>query len=80
MAKTKKMTIKYWNSLEKGSKYRALCFVFGPHKFSAEMYADEKPDLKDGMWKLIFRKVRIPEPDERGYRFYKTVVNQTYIP
>ena len=28
MAKTKKMTLKYWDSLSEGSKKRALTYVF----------------------------------------------------
>jgi hypothetical protein len=72
----KKMTIKYWKTLSRGSKYRALCFVFGPHQCLANIYADEKPNLKDGMWKLIFKKIHIPE----DHSHYKTCVNQTYIP
>lgn len=71
----KKMTIKYWNTLSEDSKYRALCFVFGPNKFSAEMYSKEKPNLKDGMWQLIFRKIR---QTDGGY--YKTCVGNCYIP
>ena len=72
----KKMTLSYWNSLSRGSKYRALCFVFGPHQCLANIYADEKPNLKDGMWKLIFKKIHIPE----DHSHYKTCVNQTYVP
>ena len=74
--RTKKMTISYWNSLELGSRKRALSFVFGYQKFSVELYADEKPNLNDSMWRLIFSKVRIPA----DHSHYKTVVNQTYIP
>lgn len=81
MAKTTKMTLKYWNSLEEGSKRRALTYVFPLHKATVEMLITEKPDTKDNAWwKYVWKKVRVPEPDERGYRHYKTVVNHTYIP
>ena len=81
MAKTTKMTLKYWNSLDEGSKRRALTYVFPLHKATVDMLLDEKPDPKDNVWwKLVWKKVRILEPDERGYRHYKTVVNHTYIP
>jgi len=41
----------------------------------------EKPNPKDdAWWGLVWRKVRIPEADANGYRHYKTVVNDTYIP
>ena len=81
MANTTKMTLKYWNSLSEGSRRRALTYVFPIHKATVDMLMDEKPDPKDNpWWGLVWKKVRIPEPDEKGYRFYKTVVNQTYIP
>ena len=45
------------------------------------MLMNDKPNPKDdAWWGLVWRKVRIPEADERGYRHYKTVVNRTYIP
>ena len=71
----KKMTQKYWKSLSEDSKYRALCFVFGQNTLSAEMYSKETPNLKDPMWRLIFRKIR-----QAGDGFYKTCVNRTYTP
>ena len=76
MSKTKKMTLKYWKSLSEGSKRRALSFVFGYQKAWIDLCLSEKPDLKDVVWKMIFRKVRIPE----DHTHYKTVVNKTYIP
>lgn len=74
--KTRQMSLSYWNTLSRGSKFRALCFVFGPHQCLANMYADEKPDKKNAMWKMIFRRIRIPE----DHSHYKTCVNKTYIP
>ena len=44
--KTRQMSLSYWNTLSRGSKFRALCFVFGPYQSMANMYADEKPDKK----------------------------------
>lgn len=81
MAKTtKKMTLKYWNSLEEGSRRRALTCVFPLHKATVDMLLNEKPEKDNAWWKYVWKKVRVPEPDERGYRQYKTVVNHTYIP
>ncbi len=73
--KTKKMTLKYWNSLSDGSKKRALQYCFPIHPATVEMLVDEKPNLKSGLWKIVFTKVRIPSPES----FYKTVVNKTYL-
>ena len=82
--RTKKLTIKYWQSLERGSRERALRFVFPISPAIVSMLLDEKPtqeEIKHGFWSLVFRKIRILEPDERGYRHYKTVfMNSTYIP
>jgi hypothetical protein len=81
MAKTKKMTLHYWNSLSEGSKRRALTCVFPLHKSVVDMLIDDKPNPKDdAWWGLVWKKVRIPEADSSGYRHYKTVVNSTYIP
>ena len=81
MSKTSKMTLKYWNSLSEGSKRRALTCVFPLHKAIVDMLMDDQPKPKDDpWWKMVWGKVRIPEADANGYRHYKTVVNQTYIP
>ena len=73
--KTKKMTIKYWNSLSENSRWRALKHVFPLMPATIEMMALEKPDLNNGLWKTVFKAVRIPGPGS----FYKTVVNNTYL-
>lgn len=70
------MTITYWNSLERGSKKRALTCVFPLHHSIVDMLLDEKPNSKSTWWKLVFKKVRIPEDSSH----YKTIVNSTYIP
>ena len=81
MAKTSKMTLKYWASLSEGSKRRALTCVFPLHKPVVDMLMDEKPDPKSNpWWKIVWTKVRIPQADANGYRHYKTVVNKTFIP
>ena len=76
MGKTKKMTIKYWNSLEVGSKRRALQFCYPTLPTTVDMLLNEKPRKDDPWWKRVFNKVRIPDNDS----FYKTVVDHTYIP
>lgn len=73
---TRKMTLKYWNSLSKGSKERALHYVFPMMKFTVEMLLDEQPNLENGLWKMVWSSVRIPEKGS----YYKTVVNRTYLP
>jgi hypothetical protein len=73
--KTKKMTLKYWNSLSDSSKKRALQYTFPIHPAIVEMLMNEKPDLKSEGWKMVFKKVRIPAPGS----YYKTVVNNTYL-
>ena len=81
MSKTSKMTLKYWNSLSEGSKRRALTYVFPLHKACVDMLMDDKPNPKeDPWWKIVWKKVRMPQAAEKGYRHYKTVVNHTYIP
>lgn len=81
MAKTKKMTLKYWDGLSEGSKRRALTCVFPLHKATVDMLMNDKPNPKDNAWwKIVWTKVRIPQADASGYRHYKTVVNKTFIP
>ncbi len=76
MAKTKKMTIKYWVALSESSKKRALTYVFPLHKAIVEMLLNEKPDPKNSdWWRMVFKKIRIPSPGS----YYKTVVNNTYL-
>ncbi len=72
---TKKLTVKSWNSLSEGSKKRAITCVFPLMRGSLDYLAYEKVDLTDTWWKLIFRKVRVPE----DCSCYKTVINHTYI-
>lgn len=78
MARTKKMTAKYWNTLSEGSKRRALTYCFPIHKAIVDMLLPLNPAKRDGhsdWWQIVFKKVRIPEDN----RFYKTVVNKTYL-
>ena len=76
MRKTRKLTIKYWNSLEKGSRKRALQFCYPTLPTTVEMLLNDKPRKDDPWWKRVFDKVRIPDGDS----YYKTVVDHTYIP
>ena len=78
--RTRKLTIKYWNSLSEGSRKRALMYCFPINSEIADMLLGDKPQKDNPWWKMVFAKVRIPEPDANGYRHYKTVVNNTYIP
>ena len=78
--RTRKMTIKYWNSLEEGSRKRALQFCYPTLPATVEMLLNDKPRKDDPWWKRVFDKVRIPEADANGRQYYKTVVDHTYIP
>ena len=80
MRKTRKLTIKYWNSLEKGSRKRALQFCYTTLPATVDMLLNDKPRKDDPWWKRVFDKVRIPEADANGRQYYKTVVDHTYIP
>lgn len=73
---TKMMTLKYWGSLDKGSKRRALTHVFPINNPIVQILMNEKPDKKKTLWQLVFQEVRIPEDNS----YYKTVVHNTYIP
>ena len=76
MGKTRKLTIKYWNSLEVGSKRRALQFCYPTLPATVDMLLNEKTKKDNPWWKRVFNMVRIPDGDS----YYKTVVNHTYIP
>lgn len=77
---TKKLTIKYWNSLSKDSKKRALSYVFPVNDSLVEMLANEDPRPKDSpWWKIVFSKVKEVLPDSYGSRPYKTCVNRVYL-
>ena len=78
--RTRKLTIKYWNSLSEGSRKRALQFCDPTLPATVDMLLNEKPKKDNPWWKMVFAKVRIPEPDANGYRHYKTIVNNTWIP
>lgn len=86
MNKTKKLTIKYWKSLDEGSRKRALTHVFPTMDAVVDMLLDDpNPKPKDdAWWELVFRKVKQPIPSEydkkRGFMHYKTYVNGYFIP
>ncbi len=73
---TKRITLKYWATLDEGSKRRALTHVFPINNPIVQILLQEKPDKKKTLWQLIFKEVRIPEDSSH----YKTVVHKTYIP
>lgn len=76
MATTKKMTIKYWNSLPADSRARAIEAAFPNGRLLAENLKNREPDLKSSQWRLIFKLVRIPMDGCS----YKTAVNGWLIP
>ena len=81
MAKTKnkKLTIKYWCSLSRGSRERVLKFCFPISPSIVEMLLDETPttfEIKEGFWSVVFKRITIPADN----RFYKTCyMNETYL-
>ena len=76
MGKTRKLTIKYWNTLSVGSRKRALQFCYPTLPTTVDMLLNEKPKKDNPWWKRVFDMVRIPDANSS----YKTVVNKTYIP
>lgn len=70
------MTLKYWVTLDEGSKRRALSHVFPLNEPLVQILLNEKPDKKKTLWQIVFQEVRIPEDNSH----YKTVVHNTYIP
>ncbi len=73
---TKRITLKYWATLDEGSKRRALTHVFPINNPIVQILLQEKPDKKKTLWQLVFKEVRIPEDSSH----YKTVVHNAYIP
>ena len=77
--KNKKLTIKYWCSLSRGSRERALKYCFPISPSIVEMLLDETPtrfEIKEGFWSVVFTRITIP----RDNRHYKTCfMNQTYL-
>ena len=74
MAKTKrKMTKKYWKSLERRTRNKAILMIFGSQAM-ADMLCDTEPD-KEGVWKVIVDKAQIPEDGCH----YKCCINGTYF-
>lgn len=71
----KKVSIKYWNTLSKGSKERALTACFPNNPVTVKMMVEEKPDLKSGIWKLAFSMIKVPDDGH-----YKTCINRVYYP
>jgi hypothetical protein len=81
MAKTKnkKLTIKYWCNLSRGSRERALKYCFPLSTSIVEMLLDETPtrfEIKEGFWSVVFTRITIPR-DNRHYR--TCFMNQTYL-
>lgn len=73
----KKITKKYWDSLEEGSRYRALRKVFS--NFSDEtnkVNVKEKAKDLSFIWDIIVRHVKQPV----GESHYKTIIDNTWIP
>lgn len=77
--KNKKLTIKYWCSLSRSSKERALKYCFPIHPSIVEMLLNEKPttkEIKEGFWYLVFKHITIPKDN----KVYKTCyMNETYL-
>jgi hypothetical protein len=77
--KNKKLTIKYWCSLSRGSRERALKYCFPISPSIVEMLLDETPtrfEIKEGFWSVVFTRITIPR-DNRHYR--TCFMNQTYL-
>lgn len=77
MANTKRLTMRYWDSIPEDSRYRALRKVFSnfPDNLNRD-YAKEKAKNLDWMWEVLVRHVKQPI----GESHYKTVIDRTWIP
>lgn len=77
MADKKKITMKYWNSLEEGSRFRALRKVFSnfPDSINHDYAKEKAKDLDDWIWQLIQRHVKQPI----GEKHYKTIIDNTWL-
>ena len=78
MAKTKrKMTKKYWKSLERKTRNKAILMIFGSQAM-ADMLCDTEPSnpKEGGVWSVIFEKTHIPED---GCSYKLEVNGDTYI-
>lgn len=77
--KNKKLTIKYWCSLSRSSRERALKYCYPIHPSIVSLLLDERPttrEVKNGFWSVVFRKITIPADN----KFYKTCfMNETYL-
>ncbi len=70
----KSLTIKYWNTLERSSKERALSRVYGNQHGIINMLLSENPNKKSPFWKIVFTKVKIADDGH-----YRTIVDGTYL-
>lgn len=74
---TKKLTMRYWDSLSEDSRYRALRKVFSNFSDSANRdNAKQKAKNLDFLWGIIVRHVKQPLDSTH----YKTVIDRTWIP
>lgn len=78
MAATKKLTMRYWDSLSDDSRFRALRKVFSnfPDNVNRDYAQDKAKELDDWIWKILVRHVKQP----LGNTFYKTYIDRTFIP
>lgn len=78
MATTKKLTMRYWDSLSDDSRFRALRKVFSnfPDNVNRDYAQDKAKELDDWIWKILVRHVKQP----LGNTFYKTYIDRTFIP
>lgn len=78
MAATKKLTMRYWDSLSDDSRFRALRKVFSnfPDNVNRDYAQDKAKELDDWIWKILVRHVKQPI----GNTFYKTYIDRTFIP
>ncbi|MCQ2268151.1 MAG: hypothetical protein MJZ83_04700 [Bacteroidaceae bacterium] len=74
---TKRITMKYWDSLEEGSRYRALRKVFSnfPDSINHQNAKEKAKNLDDWMWKIIQRHVKMPI----GESYYRTCIDRTWM-
>lgn len=77
MTDKKKITMKYWDSLEEGSRYRVLRKLFSnfPDGINHQNAKEKAKDLDDWIWKIIQRHVKQPV----GESHYKTCTDNVWM-
>lgn len=78
-AKTKKLTQKVWNSLDKHTKERILDIVFIKNPVATELLSIEKPNMKDPMWMTVFACVKMYFSKPQSPDSFRFLIHNRYV-